>query len=64
MGGFPERPGLLAVMDLSTEQLVDADLSQGGILFTPPGDNQVSQNLCMSCFESMATMEIKPEKAA
>jgi len=39
------------------------DLSQGGIVFTPPGDNQTSQNLCMSCFEGMANTEVKPEQA-
>ncbi len=35
----------------------------GGILFTPPGDNQASQNLCMSCFEGSSALEIKPEQA-
>ena len=41
----------------------NADLSQGGILFTPHGDNQTSQNLCMSCFESMSSEVVKPEQA-
>ncbi len=40
------------------------NLTQGGILFTPPGENKTSQNLCMSCFESMsAGNEVKPEQA-
>lgn len=40
-----------------------ADLSGGGILFTPPGENQTSQNLCMKCFESMNSGDIQAEQA-
>jgi hypothetical protein len=39
------------------------DLAGGGILFTTPGDNQMSQNLCMKCFESMNSGDIQPEQA-
>jgi hypothetical protein len=37
--------------------------SGGSIVFTPPGDNQTSQNLCMSCFEGMNSGDVKPEQA-
>ncbi|MBP9758024.1 MAG: hypothetical protein KBD06_05470 [Candidatus Pacebacteria bacterium] len=39
------------------------DLAGGGILFTPPGDDQTSQNLCMNCFESMNGGDVKAEQA-
>ncbi len=39
------------------------DLAGGGILFTPPGNDQTSQNLCMNCFESMNGGDVKAEQA-
>ena len=38
-------------------------LAEGSILFTPPGNDQKAQNLCMPCFENMSKGDVQAEQA-